>query len=145
VQRRTAGEHIDASGRSPEQLLVRGRREKNDAREQQRSDQHTAVVERRRQDAQQDQKEDATGEQPVESKAVSEASLGMPLGTDVDERNQQQVAECQRMAVERIGGEPALQTEDEIERRKQQDGKPKRRGECKGPGKSQGPPQGKRR
>ena len=73
-----------------------------------------------------DQDEDAARKQPVAHEPASEAGRCRTLGADPDERHQQQVAERQRVAVDRIGREPALQPVDEVERRKQQERKPQR-------------------
>ena len=48
------------------------------------------------------------------------------LSAPIDERHQDQVAERQRVAIRRIGREPALQPVDEVERREQQEREPQR-------------------
>jgi len=68
---------------------------------------------------------------------MAEAGFGIALRADIDERNKQQVAERQRMAVGRICREPAVQAEHKVEWRKQQDGKPERSGERERARKSQ--------
>src|SRR5262245_27981180 len=102
AERSATRQHVDAGAQPPEHLLVRRRGQKDHSGKQERSHQHPAVVERRGKNAQQDQKEDAAREQPVASKAVSEAGLNTAIDADVDKRNKQQVAERQRMSVKRI-------------------------------------------
>lgn len=116
--------HVDAGGQAPQHLPDVLRCQEDHAGEQKRPDQHSAIVERRGENDQQDQEKNSAGKQPVASEPAPRARRRTGFGADIHERHQQQVAERQRVAVDGTGREPALQSVDEVERRKQQERQP---------------------